>query len=146
MLKLPDDKSMKKGDIHCQYSKKVIWIKWKDNHDVVLLGSNTEAPDDCSSVQKLEKGMSSKTLFPYPQLVKRYNKGMGGVDLMDKLTSNYRLDRRSKTRYYLHLFFDLWRMALVNAYIVYGKLTEKKFYHLDFQVTVAKSLIGNYNN
>ena len=65
---------------------------------------------------------------------------------MDQLTSTYRLDRRSKTRYYLPLFFDLWDMALVNGYIVYGKLTQKKLPHLDFQVIVAKILIGNYNN
>ena len=65
---------------------------------------------------------------------------------MYKLTSTYPLDRRSKSRYYLYLFFDLWDMALVNVYIVYGKLTQSKFPHLNFQVTVAKSLIGNYNN
>ena len=67
--------------------------------------------------------MSSKTTFPCPQLVKRYEKKMGGVDLMDQLTSTYRLDRRSKNRYYLRLFFDLRDMALVNAYILFGKLT-----------------------
>ena len=34
-------------------------------------------------VQKREKGMSSKTSFSCPQLVKRYYKAMGGIDLMD---------------------------------------------------------------
>ena len=65
---------------------------------------------------------------------------------MGQLTSTYRLDRRSKTRYYLHLSFDLWNMALLNSHIVYGKLTQRKSSHLDFQVTEAKSIIGNYNN
>ena len=65
---------------------------------------------------------------------------------MNQLTSTYNLDRRSKTRYYLPFFFDLWDMALFNAYIVYGKLTQKKLSHLDFQVIVVKSLIGNYTN
>ena len=37
-------------------------------------------------------------------------------------------------------------MALVNAYIVYGKLTQNKSSHLNFLVIVAKNLIGNYNN
>ena len=35
--KLPDDKNMKRGDIHYQHCKKVIVVKWKDNHGVVLL-------------------------------------------------------------------------------------------------------------
>ena len=71
---------------------------------------------------------------------------MRGVDHIDHLTSTCRLERRSKTRYYRRPFFDLWDMALVNAYMVYGELTLKKLAHLDFQVIVAKSLIGNYNN
>ena len=71
---------------------------------------------------------------------------MGGVDLMDQLTPTSCLERRSKTRYYLRLFFDLWDMGLVDAYIVYGKLKQTKLSHLDFQVIMVKSLIGNCNN
>ena len=83
----PNHKLMPKLlDIHYQYSEKVICIKWKDNRDIVLLESNVDGADDCSSVQRCEKGMSSKTSYPCPQLVKKYNKGMGGVDLMDQLT------------------------------------------------------------
>ena len=62
---------------------------------------------------------------------------------MDQLTSTYHLDRRSETRHYLCFFFNLWVMALVNACIVYGKLTQKKLSHLDFQVIEAKNLICN---
>ena len=118
MPKLPDDKSMNRGDIHYQYSKKVISVNWKDNRGVVLLGSNTDGADDCSSVQRCEKGFSSKTSFSCSQLVKRYNKGMKGVELMDQLTSTYGLNRRSKTQYYLCLFFDLCGIALLNAFMV----------------------------
>ena len=143
MPKLPHDKNMKRGDIHYQYSEEIIYVKWKDNRGVVLLGSNIGG--DCSSVQWYGKGMSSKTSFPCAQLAKGYNKGMEGVDLMDEFTSTYRLDR-SKTLYYLSLFFDFWDMTLVNAYIVYDKLKQKKLSHADFQVIVVKSLIGNCNN
>ena len=65
---------------------------------------------------------------------------------MDQLTSTYRLDRKYKNRYYLCIFFDLWDIALVDVYIVYGKLAQNKLSHLDFQVIVAKNFIGNYNN
>ena len=41
---------------------------------------------------------------------------------MDQLSPTSCLDRRSKTRYYLRLFFDLWDMGLFDVYIVYGKL------------------------
>ena len=95
------------------------------------------------SVQKRQKSMCSKTLFPSPQLEKRHNKEMGGVNIMDQLTYTYCLDRRSKTRRYLCLSFNLWVKALVNTYIVYGKLTQKKLSQRNFQVIGAKSLIGN---
>ena len=42
MPNLPDHKSMKGWDIHYQYSEKVIYVKWKDNRGVVLLGSNID--------------------------------------------------------------------------------------------------------
>ena len=87
MSKRPNDKSMKQVEIYYQYTEKVVCVKWKDNRGVVLLGSNIDGADDCFSVQRREKSTSSKTSFPCPQFVKRYNKGMGRVDLMDQLTS-----------------------------------------------------------
>ena len=52
MPKLPEDKSMKRGNIYYQYSEKVICVKWKDNRGVVAVGSNIDGADDSSSVQK----------------------------------------------------------------------------------------------
>ena len=98
MPELPDDKNMKRGDIHDQYSEKVIFVKRKYNRGIALLGSNIDGADHCSSMQRREKGMSSKTSLPCPQFVTRCNKGIGRVDLMDQLTSTYHLNRRSKTR------------------------------------------------
>ena len=144
--KVHDDKSMKREDNHHKYSEKVTCVKWKDSYSTVLLESIIDSTDDFSSLQRHEKDISFKTSFLCPQRVKRCNKEMERVDLMGQLTSTYRLDRRSKTRYYLHLSFDLWDMALLNSHIVYGKLTQKKPSHLDFQVTEAKSIIGNYKN
>ena len=83
----------------------MICVKRKDNRGVVLAGYNIDGADDSSSLQRHEKGNSSKTSFPCSQLVKSYNKGMGGLHLLDQLTSTYRLDRKSKNRYYLCLFF-----------------------------------------
>ena len=38
---------------------------------------------------------------------------------MDQLKSAHQLDRRSKFRFYLRLFFDLFDVALHNSYIIY---------------------------
>ena len=44
-------------------SADVVQMKWKGNCGLVLLGPNIDETDDCLSVQKREKGMSSKLNF-----------------------------------------------------------------------------------
>ena len=58
---------------------------------------------------------------------------MGGVDLMDQLTYTYHLDRRFKTRFYLH------STHLVDVYNVYGKLIQNELSLIDFQVMSRKA-------
>lgn len=55
MPELLEDKSMKCGDVHFQYSDKIICVKWKSNCSVVLLGSNIDGADDHSSVSRRAK-------------------------------------------------------------------------------------------
>ena len=71
---------------------------------------------------------------------------MGGVDLMDQKTAAYRLDRKSKFRFYLRIFFDLMDVALVNSHIVYQSIGGSKLSLLDFKIVVAQNLIGKYTN
>ena len=85
--KVHDDKSMKREDIHHKYSEKVTYVKWKGSCGTVLLESIIDSTDGFSSLQRHEKDISFKTSFPCPQLVKRCNKEMEGVDLMGQLTS-----------------------------------------------------------
>ena len=53
-----------------------------------------------------------------------YNQGMGGADLMDQESAAYRLDCKSKVRFYLRFFFDIIDVALVNSLTVYTKVGE----------------------
>ena len=47
-----------------------------------------------------------------------YNASMGGVDVIDQKTAAYQLNRKSKFRFYLRMFFDLIDIAIVNSHIV----------------------------
>ena len=68
-----------------------------------------------------------------PSVVKEYNNGMGGVDLLDQRTAAYKLDRKSSSgRYYLRLFFDLMDIAAVNSHVVYKALYPNGIELLDF--------------
>ena len=57
-----------------------------------LLGSNVEGFDTVAVVSRRQKGAATKVNVSCPAMVKIYNHGMGGVDLMDQYTAAYRLD------------------------------------------------------
>ena len=84
---------MKRGDCEFNCSDNTMASKWIDNRLVLLLPSALERMNDILSVQRKEKGSKTKPLVPCPKVVKLYNSGMGGVDLMDQRNAAYRLDR-----------------------------------------------------
>ena len=66
---------------------------------------------------------------------------MSGVDFMDQLKSAYQLDERSKFRFYLRLFCNLFDVALVNSFIVYKKFENKDLTLIEFKICIALKLI-----
>ena len=65
---------------------------------------------------------------------------MDGVDIMDQKTANYRIDRKSKYRFYLSMFVDFMDVTRVNSHIAYMKLVDD-ISLLNFKIAVAKALI-----
>ena len=141
---MPTDKEMSRGDISFQYSDEVLVCKWFDNRGVNLCGANIEGQDITSNVLRRQKGSANKLVVPCPGIVKRYNHGMGGVDLLDQRVAAYRYNRKSKVRYYLRMFFDLQDIALVNSYVLYNILYPGKLSLLEYKIVIAHSLIGKF--
>ena len=104
MPKMIDDKQMKRGDCKFLFSGNTMACKWMDNRSVLLLSSALEGMNDILSVQRREKGSKTKSLVLCPKVVKLYNSGMGGADLMDQHTAGNCLDRKSSVRFYLCIF------------------------------------------
>ena len=101
--------------------------------------------DGTSNVLRRTKGPATKTPVWCPNIIKMYDASMGGVDVLDQKTAAYQLDRKSKFRFYLRMFFDFINIAIVNSHLVYTKLCNS-IYLLDFKIVVAKSLIERYTN
>lgn len=147
MAIMKKDKDMERGDVDFQYAENVFAVKWFDNRGVTLVGTCQLGCNRVSSVLRRVKGQAAKIAVTCPEVIKDYNSGMGGVDLLDQRTAAYKLDRKSSGgRYYLRLFFDLMDMSVVNSHVVYKGLNPKGMELLDFKIVVAKSLIGTYNN
>ena len=113
MPKIITDKQMKKRN-EFLFTGNAVTSKWMDSRSVLLLSSASGGINDILSIKRTEMGSKTKFLVPCPKVVKLYNSGMGGVDLMDERTVAYRLDRKSSVRFYLGFFFDLMEIACVN--------------------------------
>ncbi|XP_064469969.1 piggyBac transposable element-derived protein 4-like [Ornithodoros turicata] len=145
----PSDKDMKRGDIASFSADGICCVKWMDNRAVVML-SNFISPVETVTVQRRCAGTKEKKVdVRCPLVVSEYNKGMGGVDLMDQKKVTYEVDRRSRIKYYLRVFFDLLDIGVNTGYIVYCKIQSENpslppLTSLEFRQAVALSLIGNF--
>ena len=54
-----------------------------------MLFSNIEGGATTSTVPRLQKRLASKTQVPFPDVIKMYNKGMGGDGTIDQMTAAY---------------------------------------------------------
>ena len=78
-------------------------------------------------------------------MISDYNQYMGGVVHMDQLISMYQRDRKSK-RYWLRIYFYLFEMCLVNAFVLFNKDHEDKMVLLDFRNSVYLGFKGKDSN
>ncbi|KAH7974905.1 hypothetical protein HPB49_021154 [Dermacentor silvarum] len=98
------DKEMKRDDIASFSPKGIACVKWMDNRAVVFL-SNFISPVENVHVQRRCAGNKQKMDVHCPLVLEKYNKFICGVDLMDQKKVTYEVDRRSKIKYYLRVFF-----------------------------------------
>ena len=110
---------------------------------VLLLATNIEGMDRTSNVMRRTKGSATKTPVSFPNIIKMYNSSMGGIDVIDQKMAAFRLDHKSKFRFYLRMFLDL--IDIMNSHIVYTKLGNS-ISVLDFKLAVIKSMIARYSN
>ena len=121
--------------------KNVMACNWMDNRTVLLVSTVLEGMGDESSVQKREKGSAKKSAISCPTVLKLYQNGMGGVDLLDQRTTAYQLDFKSSVRLYLHIFFDCLDIVCVNSFLVYNMNHPKQLTLPDCKIFIAKNLI-----
>ncbi|XP_054259872.1 piggyBac transposable element-derived protein 3-like [Macrosteles quadrilineatus] len=123
-------------------------VKWFDNKPVLLTSSihGCEPKDVCRRWCKKEKRYVQ---VERPYIIKKYNECMGGVDLLDRMISYYRIAARTKkwtTRLISHLIdFSLaagWierRRADQQA----GTPRRDRFDFFDFRFDVAQHLLAS---
>ena len=93
------------------------------------------------------KGSKDKVKVTCPLVIQEYNQFMGGVSLSDEMKVTYEVDRRSKFRFYLCIFFNFLDIAVVNLKIVYNKIeSAPSLSSLDFRYSIAQTMIWNFSS
>ena len=99
--------------------EKIAIVKWQDNK-AVYLSSNFVGKENEEIVRRFDKKSKTYVMISQPQVVNLYNKGMGGVDLLDQLISYYRIFIKSK-KWTLRIIFHFIDVAVCASWIEYRK-------------------------
>lgn len=116
----------RKGDVDYRSSRTGLLVLWKDNAVVALLSMVHNA------------AMEGKT----PLVVKDYNVDMKGVDIGDQMASYYPTPHWSKV-WYRKIFFNLFEMAIVNAWTLHRALGRKGSLKT-FKSVLSRELVGEF--
>ena len=92
-------------------------VGWNDNR-AVYVASNAAAAHPTTAVSRWCRKNNSRISIDQPQLIKLYNKHMGGVDRCDQNISSYRISIRSK-KWWWALFVWIPDMVMQNCWILY---------------------------
>ena len=58
--------------------------KWMDSKSVIMVSTAVDGFNTLETLQRRQKGSATKSTFNCPNVVKLYNSGMGGMDLLDQ--------------------------------------------------------------
>ncbi|RXM30423.1 PiggyBac transposable element-derived protein 4 [Acipenser ruthenus] len=115
---------LEKGEVHFLHTDKLLAAKWRDKRDVHILTSVhkpvmkvTDNVDHATGDNKVK-----------PECVLEYNQKMGSVDKSDMQISFVDCARKS-LKWYKNLFFHLFDMAVLNAFILHKTASKKKTSH-----------------
>ncbi|TWW74282.1 hypothetical protein D4764_14G0002830 [Takifugu flavidus] len=123
-----------------------------DNDDDILDANYQPQPQEQSS----SEDESSGDEYPIPQptegIVREYNLKMGGVDLIDRMISYYRMSSRTK-KWTMRMLMHFTDLALANSWLLYRKdLTtcgaprKSIMQFLEFRMEVARTFLAQHHS
>uniref|UniRef100_A0A3B4D048 PiggyBac transposable element-derived protein domain-containing protein n=1 Tax=Pygocentrus nattereri TaxID=42514 RepID=A0A3B4D048_PYGNA len=94
-------------------------VKWYDNRSVTLLSTFASA-NPAATTMRWDKKKKTTVQVKCPRIVTTYNRGMGGVDLLDSLIALYRTKIRSK-KWYHRIVFHVLDLTVVEPLLLYWR-------------------------
>lgn len=113
-------------------------VQWLDNR-IVTVASNLLQIEPVSSCKRFSKAAKKDINITRPNIVKCYNRHMGGVDLLNQAINCYRIRVRIR-KWYWKIFTWMIDLACTNAY--FQSTMRKKTTSLEFRRSVVMSLLS----
>ncbi|KAG7373124.1 transposase IS4 [Nitzschia inconspicua] len=117
-------------------------VAWKDRNIVYCItnDSPTAPMDECK-----RRGQGGIVTIERPQVITKYNRHMGGVDLADMRRLHCHSTIMGQNRWWLKLFFYLLYVGTSNALVLYNEAMNGKqepYNIVDFKNKVIEALVG----
>lgn len=121
----------------------IVTVSWKDNKLVNLISTFT-GKNPMKTIQRFDKQINEMVTLDCPDIVKEYNRFMGGVDKTNSLIGRYKIKMKSR-KWYIRIFYHLLDVSLVNAWVLCKRASieremEDTLPLLDFRLQVAETL------
>lgn len=130
-----------RGTLDYRSTSGIIVLKWKDNKVVNIISSDAGV-EPMSTVKRYDKTERAKKEVPCPDVIKKYNCRMGGIDKSDMLTHLYKTPLRAR-RWYVKIFGYVIDLCVTNSWLVYKrdclKLEEQPMPLKQFRLSVSRS-------
>ena len=128
----PKKLKLTKGNIRVRTRGNLTALGWKDRRDVYWLTDFDLPPEEGNFCDDRKRAVK-------PQMVARYNRHMGYVDISDLMANSYSMCRRN-FKWTTKLFFHLLDLTLLNNWILLSSCGAKCT-HQDFGLLLVRNLI-----
>jgi hypothetical protein len=128
----PKKLNLRKGNVRVRTRGNLTALAWKDRRDVYILTNMDSPPEEGNFCDERKRAVK-------PQIVARYNRHMGYVDISDRMANSYSMCRRN-FKWTTKLFFHLLDLTVLNSWILLSSCGAKRT-HRDFRFLLVRNLI-----
>ena len=133
-----DMKKRERGSYDFRSASNLKIVRWNDN-SVVTIGSNAYGVEPVGNAKRWIRGKGRGNITE-PAVIAAYNRGMGGVDLLDRALSDLRPVIRGK-KWYWPLIINAINIAFVYSWRIYRIISGEVFSQKDFRRRVVSIMI-----
>lgn len=120
------------------YGVDISCVAYKDSKTVTLMSSFV-GKEPVGIKERFHRKEQNRITIACPNIIKQYNKHMGGVDLLDSMLERHKNKMKSR-KYYMRLFYHMFDMCAVNAWILYRKVHGDRLTLAEFRGEVAEAM------